>query len=164
MIAAMDNGVVLAMTQSKFIKGGDQLAKFLTTVAKQKARVDVGFFPDATYPDGTKVAEIAIYQEFGTKHIPPRPFMNSTFEDNRKRWRDLLAKAVKNQGNQINVRKALMTIGVIAQNDIKTKIDWWAGQGMPRNAASTIAKKGFDSPLIETGHMRDSVHFKVTAK
>ena len=32
----------------------------------------------------------------------------------------------------------------------------------PPNAPSTIRKKGFDDPLIDTGHMLNSVDFEIT--
>jgi hypothetical protein len=147
----------------QIIKGGDKLQQFLAKVAKQKARVDVGFFPEAKYPDGTQVAEVAIKNEYGDLNIPPRPFMQPTFNEQKSKWLDILAKTVKSQQQEIDVKKALTIVGVVAQDDVKDKIDWWAKEGTPRNAQMTIEKKGFDSPLIETGQMRDAVHFKVTS-
>lgn len=149
------------MTQ--IIKGGDELKKFLAKVTKQKARVDVGFFPDATYTDGTKVAEVAVANEYGDLTHPPRPFMQPTFNNQKSKWQKVLANTISQQKNNIDVKKALTTVGVVAQDDIKDSIDEWAKNGTPRNAPATIAKKGFDAPLIETGQMRDSVHFKVTS-
>lgn len=146
----------------QIIKGGDKLKQFLENVAKQKARVDVGFFEDAKYSNGTQIAEIAIIQEFGNDKIPPRPFMQPTFNDEKSKWLNILANTIKKQQDNINVKKALTVVGVVAQDDIKDKIDWWAKEGTPRNAPDTIEKKGFDSPLIETGMMRDAVHFEVT--
>jgi hypothetical protein len=70
---------------------------------------------------------------------------------------------VKSQQQEVDVKKALTIVGVVAQDDVKDKIDWWAKEGTPRNAPMTIEKKGFDSPLIETGQMRDAVNFKVTS-
>jgi len=153
---------------AQIIKGGDELKKFLAKVAKQKARVDIGFFPEATYPDGTQVAEVAVYNEYGTfnknkeEHIPPRPFMQPTFNNEKSKWLAVLAKVINKQQENPDVKKALTNVGVVAQDDVKASIDEWAKNGTPRNAPATINKKGFDSPLIETGHMRDSVHFKVT--
>lgn len=146
----------------QIIKGGDKLKQFLENIAKQKAKVDVGFFENAKYPDGTQIAEVAIIQEFGNDKIPPRPFMQPTFNDEKAKWLNILANTIKKQQDNINVKKALTVVGVVAQDDIKDKIDWWAKEGTPRNAPDTIEKKGFDSPLIETGMMRDAVHFEVT--
>lgn len=151
------------------IKGGDKLQEFLNKLKKQKARVDVGFFPDSVYEDGTQVAQVAIDNEFGHINengsiVPARPFLLPTYNENKSKWMKILGNVIKNQGENINVSKALDTIGRIAQEDVREKIDWWAEAGEPRNAQSTQEKKGFDSPLIETGHMRESVAYKVTTK
>ena len=143
------------------IAGGDKLKEFIAKVAKQKARVDVGFFEDATYPDGQHIAEVAIYQEYGTDNIP-RPFMQPTFDNEKAKWAEIMRKKAITQSENINLKQILSTVGVVAMTDIKDKITWWSESGSPRNAPSTIDKKGFDSPLIETGAMRDAVTFKVS--
>lgn len=156
------------MASTTKIEGGEKLKAFLELLAKQKARVDVGFFPKSKYADGTPVAEVAIYNEFGTftkdgkRHIiPPRPFLHPTYEMNRKKWTQVLKKSILKQGENISVKKALDDVGFVAQKDVQASIDTWAASGIPRNAQSTQDKKGFDSPLIETGHMRESVEYEV---
>ena len=144
------------------ITGGDKLKDFINKIAKQKARVDIGFFKESKFSNGTFVAEIAIYQEYGTKHIPPRPFMQPTFDDNKTKWVKIIKNTTLTQGKDINLKQILSTVGVVAMNDIKNKINWWAKSGLPRNAQSTINKKGFDSPLIDNGAMRDAVIFKIS--
>lgn len=144
------------------VAGGDKLKDFINKVAKQKARVDVGFFEESTYPDGTHIAEVAISNEYGIDNIPPRPFMQPTFDDNKTKWAKVIKNAALAQNQNINLKQILSTVGVVAMTDIKDKINWWAESGSPRNAQSTIDKKGFDSPLIETGAMRDAVIFKVS--
>lgn len=144
------------------IVGGDKLKDFINKVAKQKARVDVGFFEESTYPDGTHIAEVAIDNEYGIDNIPPRPFMQPTFDDNKTKWVKIMKNTASTQGKDINLKQILSTVGVVAMTDIKDKINWWSESGSPRNAQSTIDKKGFDSPLIETGAMRDAIIFKVS--
>lgn len=173
------------ITMTVTISGGNKLQSFLDKIKKQKARVDVGFFPESTYTDGTQVAAVAIWQEFGTEsddgkqHIPPRAFMHPTYQENKSKWLKVLEKVVMNQGENIDIKKALNSVGFIAQKDIQDKIDWWAESGNPRNAEATIKiksgerygefevgtdRKVGDSPLIWSGHMRESVEFKVTIK
>ena len=55
----------------------------------------------------------------------------------------------------------LKAIGVFQKGLIQEKIK--SGDFEP-NAPSTIAKKGSDKPLIDTGTMRQSVNFAVTKK
>lgn len=155
------------MTSTVKIEGGEKLKSFLELLKGQKAEVKVGFFPKAKYKDGTQVATVAIWQEFGTftkdgkKHIPARPFLYPAFHKNRKRWMQVLKASLIKQKASIDVKKSLKDVGFVAQKDVQTEIDEFAKSGLPRNADSTQAQKGFDSPLIWDGHMRESVDFEV---
>lgn len=151
------------------ISGGENYKEFMQNVKKQKARVDVGFFPESTYPDGIYVAQVAIDNEFGHINenrsiVPARSFMHSTYEEQKKNWLRILQKVLQGQGKNIDVKKALNIVGKTAQGDIRDKIDWWAAHGEPRNAEYTIKIKGFDSPLVWSGTMREAVAYKVTVK
>ena len=63
-------------------KGGKKLDEFLrrAKTADGVDTVEIGFFSDAKYPDGTPVTNVAAYNEFGTNGkdgagaIPERPF------------------------------------------------------------------------------------------
>ena len=59
------------------LSGGDKLAKILADIGgKAQGSVDVGFMSGATYPDGTSVAQVAFWNEFGHggRLPPPPPF------------------------------------------------------------------------------------------
>ena len=67
----------------KNVTGGRKLAAFLRQAKAAQASsvkgIDVGFFSTAKYPDGTPVAAVAAWNEFGTErngqqHVPERPF------------------------------------------------------------------------------------------
>lgn len=141
------------------IKGGDkmkyELSKRLKLFSKKRT-LEVGF-PAGTpnYPDGTPVAEVAFYNEYGTSTIPPRPFMRPTIEKNKEGWGVLLANTYK-ATKDIDV-----SFGVVGQDAVgafrEAIIDF---EGEP-NAPSTINKKGFATPLQDTGHMRDSVNYVI---
>ena len=150
------------------IEGGSKLKDFLNKLTKQKAKVDVGFFPEAKYSDGTQVAQVAFWQEFGTEtmngknHIPPRPFLHPTYEEQKDKWMKVLQQSINQQRDEIDVKKALSSVGIVAQRDVQKKIKDWAKSGIPRNAPTTIEIKGFDSPLIHKNIMLDAVSYKVT--
>ena len=63
-------------------KGGKKLDEFLrrAKTADGVDTVEIGFFSDAKYPDGTPVTNVAAWNEFGTENkdgserIPERPF------------------------------------------------------------------------------------------
>ena len=52
-------------------RGGKRLARLLREAGKGGVKsVQVGFFSTAKYQDGTPVAAVAAWNEFGTKNIP----------------------------------------------------------------------------------------------
>ena len=48
------------------------------------ASVRVGVLENATYPDGTPVAMVAFWNEYGTKTSPVRAFFRTTVSDQKK--------------------------------------------------------------------------------
>ena len=59
----------------------DKLKKILNQ--KRKTVIEVGYF------DGNEInllPSIAVWNEFGTYNIPPRPFIRNTVSDYRKKW------------------------------------------------------------------------------
>lgn len=102
--------------------------------------------------------EKGIFNEFGTENIPARPFISATAIKQRKKW---LEKIRLNLNlvlvNRISPQQFLDNIGKTAAGDIKKYV---IELSTPPNAPRTIAKKGFDDPLIETGEMRDAISHK----
>ena len=56
-------------------------------------------------------------------------------------------------------KTSFSTLGSVVQGDIKTSIKELTA---PALAQSTIDKKGFSKPLIDTGYMLDSVNYEVS--
>jgi hypothetical protein len=108
---------------------------------------------------GATVAEVATFNEFGTRNIPERSFIRSTMDENVK---DLLAlnKSLfyRMAEGKVTTAQALTILGLKIQALIKAKI---TNLRTPPNAPSTIAKKKSSNPLIDTGLMRNSVTFVV---
>lgn len=105
-----------------------------------------------------EVAKYAASNEFGTDRIPARPFMQTAFQTNITKYENLLAKAVDNVINGADTVSALGRVGGEMQNDIVESItngEWQA------NSQRTINQKGSSTPLIDTGQMRQAVHFEV---
>lgn len=92
-------------------------------------------------------------------NIPARPFMRlayTNFQLNAAKMQATVIGKVVN--GQITAKQALGQIGMELENQIVKSIK--TGNWAP-NAPSTIRKKGFDKPLIETAHMWQSVNSKV---
>ncbi|MEE4921722.1 hypothetical protein V2K23_20105 [Pseudomonas alliivorans] len=140
------------------MKGLANLAKRMQTL--QKTKTKVGFFEDSVYDDGMPVATVAAYNEFGTRFHPERPFIQETLQDKLTINKIIsvlkLAAQASIQGNG-SARAIMATLGRIVAREIKITIANYPGSNSPR----TVAAKGFDRPLYETGKMLESVKFKV---
>lgn len=145
------------------MQGGGNFKKRLATIAKPKSgskNVIAGIIKSATYPEnGRFVAEIASYNEYGTDKIPPRPFLRNTVAQNKAKWRKI-AKDYLFKTN-FNTELTLNVVGEVMKDDIVNSI---RNFDTPPNAKSTIAKKGFDAPLRETGLLLQSIDYELVEK
>lgn len=116
------------------------------------------------HPNGTggqTIAEIAVWNEFGTqnaKHpIPARPFMRATVRLRRRAYRDLLRRLLHNMVlGKVTTDQAQAVLGMTAQRDIRNTIRKLKS---PRNKAATVKRKGSSNPLIDIGILRQSIHW-----
>lgn len=141
------------------ISGGMKIAAALQRVARKKdARVKVGFLSGATYPDGTAVAMVATVNEFGapSRGQPPRPFFRDMIARNKAGWPGAIAANLK--ATDFDGRKTLDRMGQGIKAQLQTSIRDFTD---PPLAPSTIARKGFSKPLIDTGLMVSSVDYVV---
>lgn len=140
------------------------------------AFVTIGVHEDAgKYTDGPNpptVVEVALWNEFGTEHIPERSFLRSAIDDNEgtiNQWRtEALNKILSGDWP---VSKGLEMIGFRVQQLIQNKIK---SSVPPPNAPSTVAAKqasgvlpgslpagGSTGTLIDTGLLLRSISFRV---
>ena len=143
------------------IHGGDKFNRALAEISKRvtkAATVRVGFLSDATYPDGTPVALVAATQNFGSmsQGIPPRPFFTNMVADKSSEWGDKLARLL--EANDYDVEKALALMGQGIAGQLRQAI---TDTNAPPLAPETVRRKGFDKPLVDTGHMLASVDSEV---
>lgn len=108
---------------------------------------------------GLNMPAIASANEFGTKNIPARPFMRTSFDENLRKITTLIEKQYEliGQGNS-TAQKSLDVVGVIMVGFIQQKIRAIVS---PPNSPRTIAIKGSSKPLIDFGQMIQSVTYKV---
>jgi hypothetical protein len=144
------------------LTGGHVLERKLAQIARNlssSAEVRVGFLDNATYPDGTSVALVATVQEFGSpvNGIPPRPFFRNMIADKSPGWPKALEKLLVANGYDAKIALGQMGAGIAGQ--LRQSI---VDTNSPPNAPSTIAKKGSSKPLVDTGHMLQSIDFEVS--
>lgn len=146
------------------LKGGDKVYREIERIAGKIARgadLKVGFLAGATYSDGKPVAMIASIQEFGAPRagIPARPFFRNMIAAKKGEWPRAIADLIKD--NDYDVGKAFNIAGYAIAGQLRQSI---IDTNTPPNAPSTIAKKGFNAPLRDSGHMLNSIGHQVTTK
>lgn len=91
--------------------------------------------------------------------IPPRPFFRNALRQYGPHWGDDLATLLR--ANKLDAERSLTLMGERIKGQIQQSIKDLTS---PPLAKSTIARKGFDKPLIDTGHMQNSVDYEVIKK
>lgn len=161
------------MGSNQGFSGGEKLAAKLKEIVDRLNKpntLKVGFFEGAKYPDGTSVAMVAAIQNYGAPAvgIPPRPFFSNMVRTKKDGWADSLAAILA--ANNYDIDKSLRLlgegIGSQLQQSIKdtnapplakgTILARAKGSKRGKIKSATIAK-----PLIDTGHMMNSVGYQV---
>ena len=131
------------------------LANALKKYSEMNASVRVGVLENATYPDGTPVAMVAFWNEYGTKTSPVRAFFRTTVSDQKKNWVLSVQNLMKMHDDP---KKVMGLIGEHMRGQIVQSINTWTD---PPNAPYTVAMKGFNAPLRDTGQLMRSISFEV---
>lgn len=114
------------------------------------------------------LGKIATYNEYGTENAPPRPAFREGFEYAVKANKKLIEAQLKNitkrliEGRKEDMTKSLTVLLTQVGRMAKAKTKEIIEQGTTTpNAESTIARKGFDHPLYETGELLKGVDYEV---
>ena len=164
-------GLKLKVTVKKDTKG---LRKLESIFKRLDRAVEVGFFNGKPHPKNNgefTVAEVAAINEFGpvSKDLyeaqsdapPSRPFFRYTIAE-QQNWRNTLRKiSSKMVKGQITPTEGMRILGARVQEDVQETI---ADNSFKDNSDKTIARKGENDPLSETGTMERSVRFRMAKK
>jgi hypothetical protein len=132
--------------------------------------VKLGALP-GTYENGEKISDVLAYNHFGTETIPPRPVLRMAAERlSAKFVKERLEAYMKNvaeyskRGRMGDVKQAeivfLQDLGRQSITEAKKIID--SGGELQHNAPATVAKKGFNKPLFESGELQKKLSYEVT--
>lgn len=112
----------------------------------------------------------AMAREFGNSEIPARPFMKQTVDNHVDEIDETcqgfldelmgVAQSGKN-ASDADVQKAMNGIGSFMVALMQEEI---VNGDFEPNSPVTVERKGSDKPLIDTGHMRQSIHFYIHEK
>ena len=142
----------------RVLRGGDALMQKLEDIAKSMGggQVNIGFLEGATYPDGTPVAAVAFWNEYGNSEQPARPFFRRMIAKESATWPGKMAKLAK--ATNYDSDKVLALMGEDIKGALQQSINDFT---TPALAQSTVNAKGFSKPLIDTSHMLNSIAYEV---
>lgn len=143
------------------LSGGSKLGNALRQISaklQKQQTLRVGFLEGGTYPDGTSTPMVAAIQNYGAPKagIEARPFFSTMVTLKSPTWSGDLAKILPHVKYDANA--ALNLMGQRISDQLQESINEWKD---PPLAPATVAKKGFDKPLIDTKNMIDSVAFDI---
>lgn len=137
----------------------NQLRKELAQY-RGNSHVTVGIHEDSQQPESgdLTMAQLGAVQHFGSEdgRIPARPWLDTGVESGTQEILDTIRSAA---GKGLPLDAVLEQVGVVAAGAVQ---EYMTDLRTPPNAPSTIERKGSDSPLIDTGAMRQSVSYAVT--
>ncbi|MDD5363604.1 MAG: hypothetical protein PHN88_15890 [Ignavibacteria bacterium] len=117
------------------------------------------------YESGETFSEVLSFNHFGTPTIPPRPVLRIAAEKiipkNKNRIQAYLHNLIVNPKDSKRLETVLLTtLGQQSIAEAKRIID--GNTELIENAPATIAKKGFNLPLYETGELEKHLGFEIT--
>ena len=147
----IDKGWKVACKRVKYLDGKQIKAGVLWSAGTGKNGVSIAFYASCneygTYGSGSE-----------WQRIPARPFMSKTADEQRM-WKTPVKNAVNRIIGGAEVIAELNVVGEKMKKDIKNNIGI-IGKYKPL-APSTVAKKGHNIPLMDTGALYDSIDFEV---
>lgn len=136
-----------------FKKRMETLAKHPHVIASVGVHSEEG---SASEGDGLTVMDVAEFNEFGRY---ARPVISVYADENRDvKIREMANRASAGLARNIPIAVSIDQVAQAMAGEIQARI---SGGVPPANAPSTIARKGSNTPLIDTGQYRASIRGKV---
>jgi len=145
--------------------GWEKLKKDISKNTQDKLRV--GWFEGSNYGpenDNLPVAQVAQFNEEGTSTNPIRPFIRVGFMTPIKKgvYDSLFKESMQRIAEgKSSFKQEYTKLGPTFVKEMKDVIAKW---DTPPNSPQTIADKGFNNPLIDSGTMYDTTDFEVAKK
>jgi hypothetical protein len=104
---------------------------------------------------------IAAYHEFGTKHMPARPAIRTTYDRHSAEFTRELKRAVSDLvDGRSELDPALDRVGEFAVSKLREEMNNSKTWAAPL-AQSTIDLKGHDTPLIDTRQLENAASYAI---
>lgn len=130
-----------------------------------KKRVRVGVLHAETYDNGATTADVASWNEGDgdiRDNTPQRSVIGLPLELYREEIIEAGKDVLRKEGlTERGVKKALKEIGKTARDAIVSAFDNSADGKWAENAPSTVKRKGFNRPMVETGTLASNIEWEV---
>lgn len=107
------------------------------------------------------LAVIAAVHEFGLGDMPQRSFLRSAYDENLPVIDKMIQRVANGAVYGLGTNAALNQLGNVVQGMVQRKIV--DGPFVP-NSPATIKRKKSSKPLIDTGHLRQSIRYVIERK
>ena len=107
------------------------------------------------------LAVIAAIHEFGLGDMPQRSFLRSAYDENLPMIDKMIQRVANGAVFGLGTNAALNQLGNVVQGMVQRKIV--DGPFVPNSPATTKRKKS-SKPLIDTGHLRQSIRYVIERK
>lgn len=107
------------------------------------------------------LAVIAAIHEFGLGDMPQRSFLRSAYDENLPMIDKMIQRVANGAIFGLGTNAALNQLGNVVQGMVQRKIV--DGPFVP-NSPATIKRKKSSKPLIDTGHLRQSIRYVIERK
>lgn len=107
------------------------------------------------------LAVIAAIHEFGLGDMPQRSFLRSAYDENLPMIDKMIQRVANGAVFGLGTNAALNQFGNVVQGMVQRKIV--DGPFVP-NSPATIKRKKSSKPLIDTGHLRQSIRYVIERK
>jgi hypothetical protein len=128
-------------------------------------QVKLGALP-GSYDDGMKYSDVLAYNHYGTETIPPRPVLRMAAERLaakfvKERLKAYMINSLRNPKDAKRLEAVfLQSIGAQTVAEAKRIIE--SGGELQHNSPATVAKKGYNKPLYETGELEKHLSYEVS--
>lgn len=137
---------------SKGFTGGEKLNRVLAHIGAQAdsgGLLRVGFLETAKYPDGTNVAQVAFWNEYGTKTAPPRSFFRNTIAKRSAVWGSAIGKNLV--ATKYDADKTMARVGEGVKQDIRTSVIETTSPALSPITVMLRGMRSNDPSLVVTG-------------
>lgn len=149
--------------------GLEELMRDMRKLAAKEHSVKIGMVgprAEETRDGGTTNLDVALFNEYGTRTIPARPWIGPSFDKNRAKYERQLAKGLEAvYEGRGDVETLLGRLGAEGAADMKNYVTQGA-EVPPPNAPGTLEHKqakgdGDPRTLVDTGQMVGAVSWEV---